>query len=134
MGEPEDFIIAHCVHLGLGRVEVDALRAALAARDERVRELEAELAESERIWSEHNPTDVELRCAEIEARISGDNARIATLEAELAAIRPKAEAAERRAEAIRQSLRSTRNPVSVWQLEEADRAILDACPEKGGAG
>lgn len=57
-------------------------------------------------------------------------ARIATLEADLAEARPKAEAAERRAEAIRCYRRGGMgHSLSVWDMEETDRAILVACPE-----
>ena len=100
------------------------LAAAIAARDERVRELEAEMAE------EHTK-----RVRAEEAR----DVRVERLEAELAAMRPKAEAAERYADAARVLLAADGLPAILAagiNLGECRLAILAACPapEKGGAG
>lgn len=87
-------------------MEVAGLHAALAARDERVRELER--------------ANEALRGL-ADARVT----IIATMERELAAMRPKAEAAERRAEALR--VIGDVHQIGVL-MGEADRAILAACP------
>lgn len=190
-GEPEDQLL--CRDWKWVPEELNRLAATLAARDERIRELEAE---AERVTSDRNrllavaieslrqTKEADARIATMERELAeartdchdrnhvglrevlcgarlpdaslGQDAALAAhllgaMEAELAearqreedandlilrqgreldAMRPKAEAAERRAEALR--VIGDVHQIGVL-MGEADRAILAACPEKGGA-
>lgn len=145
-GEPEDQLL--CRDWKWVVVELNLLAATLAARDERVRELEAE-AEVGRRWAEDSSLErwFPLSVARI-VTLEADNAtlrgtlietakmqheqmvareeRTKEWEAELAAIRPRAEAAERYAAAARALLEFTDNPPGTkdcWQVHDA--AVLE---------
>lgn len=124
------------------------LAAELAQRDERVRELEAELSawRSGSDLGHQRIEQLERELAEARQREEDATDLILRQGRELAALRPKAEAAERRAAALRaaeQHYYSTALVGAAWtgRTDELRRAlwatdpdILAACPEKGGAG